>query len=95
MKSISSTRVQGAYNKLYSHLREYLWEYDDAMLIAELEVESYKAFPELDKIRILLDKLEKISRRADIDDQPLYDVFAYFNKLIEDVDTVHLKLEES
>lgn len=95
MKLISSTLIQNAYNKLYSKLREYVWEYDVAILIAKLEVASYKAIVDLNEIKLLLNQIEQASRYAEIEDEELFDALNHFKKLAESADYTYLKLEES
>lgn len=54
----SNIHLQQAYIKLYRHLRDFIWDFSVVELIADLEVESFTTFPDVDKLRKTTNKLD-------------------------------------
>ena len=63
---IAAAILQSAYNDLYTKLRNYIWEYDTVVKIADLEVATYMAFPDIDNIRRAFSKLSVDIKDSDI-----------------------------
>lgn len=47
---ITATQLQGLYNKLYKEIRKYIWDFETVNALADLEVETYKSFPDMDEL---------------------------------------------
>ena len=47
----SSVDVQAAYNDLFSNMRNYIWDLDVVELLADVEVDTYDAFIDKEKLQ--------------------------------------------
>ena len=90
---ISTNDIQRAYNDLYVELRKYIWGFEVVKAIADLEVASYTAFPDMAELKSVLSKL-KMLIRYDMDDEELKESFDKFEELIKDDPEIYLKLNE-
>ena len=68
---ISSKQLQNSYNRLYKCLREYIWPSDIISCIADLEIETYKAFPDLKCVRDSYNRLKFNCLRYIDDDEDM------------------------
>lgn len=77
---ILTTRLQELYNNLYVHMRQYIWDVNVIDLLADIEIESYTAFPDVDKLRSKLTQLRSSVLQASrkFDDDGLLDSIDYF-----------------
>lgn len=89
---ITSTRIQQYYNKLYTSLRNYLWEYRVVQEICDLELNCYKAIPNLNDIRRSLRRVKQSSINVVRDDEELQEAFEDFESALEDETDVCLKI---
>lgn len=91
---IAAAIIQSAYNGLYKELRNYIWDYDTVVKIAELEAATYMAFPDLEKIRICASKLETELRASDVydEDEALQAAMKTFDDQLEGADAVYYGL---
>lgn len=91
---IAAAIIQSAYNELYKQLRNYIWDYDTVVKIAELEAATYMAFPDLDKIRICAAQLETELRASDVydDDEVLQAAMKTFDDQLDGADAVYYGL---
>lgn len=55
---ITATDLQQSYINLYKQLREYLWPFHTVELIAELEIECYSSFPQVNNLRNIYSRLK-------------------------------------
>ena len=88
---IAAAIIQSAYNELYRQLRNYIWDYDTVVKIAELEAATYMAFPDLEKIRICASKLETELRASDVydEDEALQAAMKTFDDQLDGADAVY------
>ena len=89
---ITSTRLQQYYNKLYSLLRNYLWEYRTVREICNLELACYKAIPDLNAVRIALRRVRQSSINVIRDDNDLKETFEDFESALQDVTDICVKV---
>lgn len=89
---ISLVELQNKYIELYSQLRKYIWDYDVAEQIAELEIATYKAFPDIVEVRGKLDRLSRDIRNVRVDDEDLQKAFDNFYELLDASDSIYYKL---
>lgn len=89
---ISLADIQNAYVDLYTQLRKYIWDYDVAEDIAELEIASFKAFPELVEVSDKLVKLESRIREVVEQDEDLKSALDNFIKLVSEDTSCYYKL---
>jgi len=72
----NSAEIQTTYNKFYTYMRNYIWDFKTVDLLADLEIEIYKRFPNIDDAKRTLEKLKsKIDKtlREDEDFQKSYE----------------------
>ena len=92
---IAAAMIQQAYIDLYKQIRNYIWDYDTVVKLAELEVAAYMAFPNIDKVRYALDqlKIELNSSYVYAEDEDLQKAVDDFNDTLDGADQVFYGLE--
>lgn len=87
---IAAAILQSAYNDLYTQLRNYIWDYETVVKIADLEVASYKAFPDIDNIRRAYERLRSDAQTSDVwtDDDKLQKAFDAFEDRLDGADQI-------
>lgn len=92
---IAAAILQSAYNDLYTKLRNYIWEYDTVVKIADLEVATYMAFPDIDNIKRAFSRLSVDIKDSDIysDDEELQQALDDFEDKLEGADQVFYRLD--
>lgn len=90
---ITATDLQQSYINLYKQLREYLWPFHTVELIAELEIECYSSFPQVNSLRNIYSRLksEIFSEYISDDDEyrTLKDVFDKFDSTLAEAKDFH------
>jgi len=89
---ISSSALQNAYNTLYTEFRRYIWGFDAANALADLEIASYEACADINKVRTCLDKLNMYARDVIKNDEDLKKAFDSFYDLLKDEESTYVKL---
>lgn len=51
--------LRAAYQKLYKFMMQYLWDFDTVELLANIEIEIFKAFPDVNRLKKLTSDLER------------------------------------
>lgn len=90
---INAKLLQNAYVKLYKELREFLWDMPVIELIAELEVATFTAFPDIEDISNKLKKLSQLGKSIIEEDNDLKLRIDEFEKLLEEQPTVYASLK--
>ena len=90
---MTSTRLQQYYNRLYSLLRNYLWEYKTVQEICDLELACYKAIPDLNVVRIALRRVRQSSIDVTRGDEDLKEAFEAFESALHNATDVCLKVD--
>ena len=92
---IAAAMIQQAYIDLYRQIRNYIWDYDTVVKLAELEVASYMAFPDIDKVRYALDQLKVELNSSDVyaEDEDLQNAVDNFSETLDGADQVFYGLE--
>lgn len=92
---IAAAILQSAYNDLYTQLRNYIWDYETVVKIADLEVATYMAFPDIDNIKRAFSKLSVDIKDSDIysDDEKLQQALDEFDEKLQGADQLFYKLE--
>lgn len=85
---VTSTQLQNKYIKLYENIRNYIWSYEVVNLLADLEIETFKALPDIIQIKSFLDKLHIETRNVCKEDEDLEQSFVDFEQTLEDSDEV-------
>lgn len=92
---IAAAMIQQAYIDLYKQIRNYIWDYDTVVKLAELEVAAYMAFPDIDKVRYALDQLKVELNSSDVyaEDEDLQKAVDDFSETLDGADQVFYGLE--
>lgn len=92
---IAAAMIQQAYIDLYKQIRNYIWDYDTVVKLAELEVAAYMAFPDIDKVRYALDQLKMELNSSDVyaEDEDLQKAVDDFSETLDGADQVFYGLE--
>ena len=75
---LSSSDLQIAYNHLYEELRNYIWDVDTVIDIAELETAVYKAFPTHSEVICKFTKLVEDTDQCVRESEELRNAFREF-----------------
>lgn len=86
---ITSTDIQNRYQKLYTYLMDFLWDFDVFEKIADLEISIYDTFPDKDNMLKCLKELQyeikdTYEDLAENDDPGFEDAFKALQKSIDD-----------
>lgn len=91
---ITATALQTAYNKLYAEFRNYIWDFDIVELLADLEIEVYQTFPDMNNVKSKFQKLKRqVSFTDAFQDESLKDVFDHFEEIIDSTDGIYADLK--
>lgn len=80
----SSVIIQNKYISLYKLLRNYLWNFQTVEDIAELEMECFRALPDVDRIKMKLNAVSNAAIYVIRDDDKLKESLDSFYELLED-----------
>lgn len=80
----SSVIIQNKYISLYKLLRNYLWNFQTVEDIAELEMECFRALPDVDRIKMKLNAVSNAAIYVIRDDDKLKECLDSFYALLED-----------
>ena len=91
---MNSNEIQNAYVNLYTQIRKYIWPFDVIDILVDLEIESFKSFPDVMKLRELLDRLYREIQSTLSDDKDFETAYSSFKELIDDDNTMYKLLEQ-
>lgn len=80
----SSVIIQNKYISLYKLLRNYLWNFQTVEDIAELEMECFRALPDVDRIKMKLNAVSNAAIYVIRDDDKLKECLDSFYDLLND-----------
>lgn len=80
----SSVIIQNKYISLYKLLRNYLWNFQTVEDIAELEMECFRALPDVDRIKMKLNAVSNAAIYVIRDDDELKECLDSFYELLND-----------
>lgn len=83
---ISDKEIQNSYIDLYRQVRKYFWDYDTIEVIANLEIESFKKFPNKNKLLSLFNELKLSVSKVIRDDEDFKKALDDFQSVIEQSD---------
>lgn len=83
---ITATNLQSAYNALYKEVRRYIWDFETVSALADLEVETYQVFPDMEQLSKKLATFKRYVDATDVlrDDEDVKKAFDEFEELIND-----------
>lgn len=92
----SNIDLQQAYIRLYRYLRQFIWDFSVVELIADLEVQSFTTFPNVDKLRAVVTKLDSELRDIlrDDENEKLKIAWDNFKDIVNNEDTFYHKIHE-
>jgi len=88
---LTSPDLQQAYIEMYKALREYIWEFRTVETLANLEIATFAAFPNLLKVKQLYSELKLLTNEVAAEDKGLEKSIKKFGDLLENVDSLYLK----
>lgn len=94
---VSGNDLQNAYIDLYSQLRRYIWSYQDVRTLANLEIETFKRFSDVDQVKKYLNLMEMSARFVTNDDEEVMLAFQDFRDVLDSIDSpdhMYAKLTE-
>lgn len=81
---INANELQSAYVELYKCLRGYIWDVEVVELIANVEVECYKSFPDLRKLSSYLKLLKnEVRYKLPEPNEALNSAFDEFDNILD------------
>ena len=83
---VSNTELQLAYVELYKQFRKYIWEFKIIKDLANLEIETYRAFPDMNVLSKYFGILYSEIRNILEEDEDLNKSFESFSQLLKDVE---------
>ena len=89
---ISNLDIQAAYNYLYECMRNYIWDVDVIEILANIEVTSYDAFVDRDKLAKLLDSLYREIKDCFEDDEDFETAYTEFKDIVDGDDAQYVPL---
>ena len=94
---VSGNDVQNAHFDLYSDPRRYIWSYQDVKTLPNLEIETFKRFPDVDQIGKYLNLMEMSARFVTNDDEDIKLGFQDFKDVLDSIESnedIYAKLTE-
>jgi len=88
---ITSADLQQAYINIYKAIREYIWDFRTVETLANLEIETFVAFPNLIKVKQLYSEFKLLTNEVAAEDKDLEKSMKKFGDLLEDVNSLYLK----
>ena len=87
---IQTTDLQRCYVRLYKSLMHYIFDFDTVLALADLEISSYRIFPDMDEVSKNLNKLKSQLRYLGLtDDKDLNKALDKFDELLEDTEVYY------
>ena len=83
-----------AYRKLYEEMRRFIWDWDTAHTLAELECELYRACPDMSKVQEIFDKMCNYIKYTGIEDEFLRKELLDFRAEINQSTDTFMKLSQ-
>ena len=90
-----TNQLKIAYTRMYSVLSDYIWDFDIVAALVEVEVETYRLFPDLELLRNNIRTLRMLVRQVvdRKDDNRILSAIDTFSKAVNDVEEVYVKID--
>lgn len=90
-----TNKLKIAYTSMYSVLSDYIWDFDIVAALVEVEVETYRLFPDLELLRNNIRTLRMLVRQVvnRKDDNRILSAIDTFSKAVNDVEEVYVKID--
>lgn len=82
MKNISAQEFRNAYEHFYNYMRNYLWPYATLKELADMEVEIYTQFMNMNKLKVAFEKLKSSIKDVVKEDENLAEFAEDLDRLI-------------
>lgn len=89
---ISSRSIQQAYIDLYIQLRKFIWDIAVVDMIADIELNCYSAFPDIEMLKNQLAKLRSTIYTVYVYYEDLQKAFEDFDEILNNGNDVYVKL---
>ena len=89
---LSSIDIQRKYVEFYRNMRNYIWPYSAVECLADLEIETYKAFPDVNNIRKKLFELYPYIKNTLRDDEDFNSAYEDFRDALDVSCDTYLKI---
>lgn len=91
IKLTETNQLKTAYNRMYAVLSDYIWDYDIVEALVDVELETYKVFPDIESLRNKLRSLRMLVRQT-ADESRILDAISTFSDDVDDVEGVYAKI---
>ena len=91
IKLTETNQLKTAYNRMYAVLSDYIWDYDIVEALVDVELETYKIFPDIESLRNKLRSLRMLVRQT-ADESRILDAISTFSDAVDDVEEVYAKI---
>lgn len=91
---ISSAELQRCYIDVYKELRKYIWSFEVVNQLVDVEIETFKAFPDMINLKKLFDLLKSSTESVVKDDEALNKAMKAFEDKIDVEDTMYYLVEQ-
>lgn len=88
-----TNEVKLAYNDMYLILCKYIWDFPVVEALADVEIEAYKVFPDIDALRRKADVLSAEIRQDSADAEDAVEAVRIFKEELDKVEKVYYKLK--
>lgn len=92
---ISFVSTRNRYNDFYVEMRKYIWGPEVVELLADIEVECYKSFPNLSSLKSMIGKLKSIIREDMMHSEDLRHAVNQLYDCVTEGRNVYMPLVES
>lgn len=84
----NSAEIQNAYNKFYTQMRNYIWDFKTIDLLADLEIGIYRRFPNVEEVKRVLEKLRSKIDKVMVNDEDFQKAYDRLQKVLSDTKVV-------
>ena len=91
IKLTETNQLKTAYNRMYAVLSDYIWDYDIVEALVDVELETYKIFPDIESLRNKLRSLRMLVLQT-ADESRILDAISTFSDAVDDVEGVYAKI---
>ena len=84
----NSAEIQNAYNKFYTQMRNYIWDFKTIDLLADLEIGIYRRFPNIEEVKRVLEKLRSKIDKVMVNDEDFQKAYDRLQKVLSDTKVV-------
>ena len=84
----NSAEIQNAYNKFYTQMRNYIWDFKTIDLLADLEIGIYRRFPNVEEVKRVLEKLRSKIDKVMANDEDFQKAYDRLQKVLSDTKVI-------